>query len=77
MCDNMSNFLEAFQKRVSGSLQSMRLFIFGIILIIIGSIINFYEEKTTSIVLATVGIFFMIRGYSDYSVQTKKEANEK
>jgi uncharacterized membrane protein len=54
----------------------MRIFLFGITLIIIASIINFYEERTTAIVLATVGIFFMIRGYSDYSAQIKKETNE-
>jgi uncharacterized membrane protein len=54
----------------------MRIFLFGIALIIIASIINYYEERTTSIVLATVGIFFMIRGYSDYSAQIKKESEE-
>ncbi len=54
----------------------MRLFIFGIALIIIASILNYYGEKTTSIVLATIGIFFMIRGYSDYSGEIAKETNE-
>ncbi len=54
----------------------MRIFLFGIALIVIASIINYYEERTTSIILATVGILFMIRGYSDYSAQIKKGANE-
>jgi uncharacterized membrane protein len=72
----MSDFFEVIQKRLFGSLRSMRIFLFGIALIIIASIINYYEERTTSIVLATVGIFFMIRGYSDYSAQIKKETNE-
>jgi uncharacterized membrane protein len=76
MCDNMSDFFEVIQKRLFGSLRSMRIFLFGIALIIIASIINFYEERTTAIVLATVGIFFMIRGYSDYSAQIKKETDE-
>ena len=76
MCDNMSDFFEVIQKRLFGSLRSMRIFLFGIALIIIASIINYYEERTTSIILATVGIFFMIRGYSDYSSQIKKETNE-
>ena len=76
MCDNMSDFFEVIQKRLFGSLRSMRIFLFGIALIVIASIINYYEERTTSIILATVGIFFMIRGYSDYSAQMKKETNE-
>lgn len=76
MCVNMSDFFEVIQKRLFGSLRSMRIFVFGIALIIIASIINYYEERTTSIVLATVGIFFMIRGYSDYSAQIKKETSE-
>ncbi len=76
MCDNMSDFFEVIQKRLFGSLRSMRIFLFGIALIIIASIINYYEERTTSIILATVGILFMIRGYSDYSAQMKKETNE-
>ena len=76
MCDNMSDFFEVIQKRLFGSLRSMRIFLFGIALIAIASIINYYEERTTSIVLATVGIFFMIRGYSDYSAQMKKETSE-
>ena len=54
----------------------MRLFVLGIALIIIASVIEYYENTSTSIVLATVGIFFMIRGYSDYSAQIKKETNE-
>jgi len=72
----MSKLIEALQKRLAGSLQSMKLFLFGIACIIIASIIEYYENTSTSIVLATVGIFFMIRGYSDYSAQIKKEANE-
>ncbi len=76
MCDNMSDFFEVIQKRLFGSLRSTRIFLFGIALIIIASIINYYEERTTSIILATVGILFMIRGYSDYSAQMKKETNE-
>ncbi len=76
MCDNMSDFFEVIQKRLFGSLRSMRIFLFGIALIVIASIINYYEERTTSIILATVGILFMIRGYSDYSAQMKKETNE-
>ena len=76
MCDNMSDFFEVIQKRLFGSLRSMRIFLFGLALIVIASIINYYEERTTSIILATVGIFFMIRGYSDYSAQMKKETNE-
>ncbi len=72
----MSDFFEIIQKRLFGSLRSMRIFLFGIALIIIASIINYYEERTTSIILATVGILFMIRGYSDYSAQMKKETNE-
>ncbi len=76
MCDNMSDFFEVIQKRLFGSLRSIRIFLFGIALIIIASIINYYEERTTSIILATVGILFMIRGYSDYSAQMKKETNE-
>ncbi len=76
MCDNMSDFFEVIQKRLFGSLRSMRIFLFGLALIVIASIINYYEERTTSIILATVGILFMIRGYSDYSAQMKKETNE-
>ncbi len=76
MCDNMSDFFEVIQKRLFGSLRSIRIFLFGIALIVIASIINYYEERTTSIILATVGILFMIRGYSDYSAQMKKETNE-
>ena len=76
MCDNMSDFFEVIQKRLFGSLRSMRIFLFGIALIVIASIINYYEERTTSIILATVGILFMIRGYSDYSAQIKKETND-
>ncbi len=76
MCDNMSDFFEIIQKRLFGSLRSIRIFLFGITLIVIASIINYYEERTTSIILATVGILFMIRGYSDYSAQMKKETNE-
>ena len=72
----MSDFFEVIQKRLFGSLRSMRIFLFGIALIAIASIINYYEERTTSIVLATVGIFFMIRGYSDYSAQINIETNE-
>ncbi len=71
----MSDFFEVIQKRLFGSLRSMRIFLFGLALIVIASIIN-YEERTTSIILATVGILFMIRGYSDYSAQMKKETNE-
>lgn len=54
----------------------MRLFVLGIACIIIASIIEYYEDTSTSIVLATVGIFFMIRGYSDYSAQIKKETKD-
>ncbi len=54
----------------------MRLFVLGIALIIIASVIEYYENTFTSIVLATVGIFFMIRGYSEYSAQIKKETSE-
>ena len=57
MCDNMSKLIEALQKRLAGSLQSMRLFLFGITCIIIARIIEYYKDTSTSNVLATVGIY--------------------
>ena len=56
MCDNMSKLIEALPKKIGGFATVNETVSFGIACIIIASIIEYYEDTSTSNVLATVGI---------------------
>jgi uncharacterized membrane protein HdeD (DUF308 family) len=69
MSNDMGSPIDKILDRSSG----WRIFVFGIVCIIIASIVNYYESSPTAIALAVLGLFLMIRGYSDYSDEIKKD----
>jgi len=63
--------------KILGRSSGWKIFVFGILLIIFASIQNYYVSSPTMIALAVLGLFMMIRGYSDYSDEmTKDQTND-
>jgi uncharacterized membrane protein len=71
--DNMSNEMGSAIDRLLGRSSGWRIVVFGLIFIIIASIINYYESSPTAIAIAVLGFFMMIRGYSQYSAEIQKD----
>jgi hypothetical protein len=69
MSDEMTQVID----RVLGKSGGRRIFMFGILCILITSIVNSNKSSPTAVALAVLGLLLMIRGYSDYS----EELNEK
>jgi uncharacterized membrane protein len=69
LSDNIGSPIDKILGRSSG----WRIFVFGLLLIIFASIQNYYESSPTMIALAVLGLFLMIRGYSDYSTEMTKD----
>jgi len=67
----MSNEIRSAIDRLLGRSSGWRIFVFGIACIIIASIVNYFERSPTAIAIAVLGLFMMIRGYSDYSAEMK------
>jgi hypothetical protein len=72
MSDKMTSFID----KVLGKSGGRRIFMFGILCILIASIVNSYESSPTAVALAVLGLFLMIRGYSDYSEELKEKQND-
>jgi cell shape-determining protein MreD len=69
----MNNEIGSLFDKILGRSSGRRIFMFGIMCILIATIINSYEKSPTAIALAVLGLFMMIRGYSDYSAELNKE----
>jgi len=67
MSDEMTSYID----RILGKSGGRRIFMFGILCILIATIVNSYESSPTAVALAVLGLFLMIRGYSDYSEELK------
>jgi uncharacterized membrane protein len=72
----MSSEMGSAIDRLLGRPSGWKIFLFGLVLIVVASIENNYESSPTAVAIAVLGLFMMIRGYNDYSNEMKDKLKD-